>query len=515
MLTENRPQEDRPAGSPVRINPAVENPLGQNLLVSQAIADLPDPVIVNVPTGELDKQGTRGVSAPLESPEDEMPAGAERRRRVVVLGAGFAGLHVTRGLADQPVDVILIDRRNHHLFQPLLYQVALAVLSPADIAEPVRSIFGKQKNVQVVMDEATGIDVKARTVMLGSGTVVHYDYLCVATGTTHSYFGKDEWAKVAPGLKSVEDATEIRRRILLAFELAERQAVETGAHPPLHFAVVGGGSTGVELAGAIADITRSFVARDFRHLNPDQIKISLYEGGPKVLPAYTEDLSISAAEQLEELGVRVYVNSQVEDVQPGYLVVNKKRIDAVVILWGAGVKASPLGAMLGVPLTRKGTVIVDDYLNPPGLPNVFVLGDLAAVKENGRDIPGVAQPAMQMGDQAARFIANDIFGRPRKKFHYFDKGDMSTIGRNRAVADIRWPFKAHWSGFMAWLTWSVVHIYFLVGFRNRLLVMMQWLWTYLFFERNARLITGLPSLDSWEHTENVASQAAQAGKGKA
>ncbi len=434
-----------------------------------------------------------------EVSSEQVPAGAERRKQVVVIGCGFAGLHVTKGLAHEPVEIVLIDRRNHHTFQPLLYQVALAVLSPADIAVPIRGIFSKQKNVSVLLEEVTGIDTNEQTVSLGSGATVRYDFLCVASGTTHSYFGRDDWAKLAPGLKSIEDATEIRRRILLSFELAEREAIETGNHPPLHFAVVGGGSTGVELAGAISDITRLFLARDFHHLVSDQITISLYEGGPKILASYPEDLSRSAAEQLRGLGVNVHVNSRVEDLQPGYLVVDGKRIDAAVVLWGAGVKASPLGSMLKVPLTKKGTVIVDEFLNPPGLKNVFVLGDLAAVKENGREIPGVAQPAMQMGDQAAHNIAQDIFGRPRKRFHYFDKGDMSTIGRSAAVANIKWPFKAHWSGLIAWLTWSSVHIAFLVGFRNRLGVLASWAWSYLFSKRDARLITGDQTLVGWKH----------------
>ena len=433
----------------------------------------------------------------------EVPVGAERRKQVVVIGCGFAGLHVTKGLAHSPVEIILIDRRNHHTFQPLLYQVALAVLSPADIAVPIRTIFSKQKNVNVLLEEVTGINTHEKFVSLASGAKVRYDFLCLGTGTTHSYFGKDDWAKLAPGLKSIEDATEIRRRILLSFELAEREAIETGSHPRLHFAVIGGGSTGVELAGAISDITRLFLSQDFHHLEPGQVTISLYEGGPKILASYPEDLSQSAAEQLRGLGVNVHVNSRVEDLKPGYLVVDGKRIDAAVVLWGAGVKASPLGAMLNVPLTKKGTVIVDQFLNPPGLNNVFVLGDLAAVKENGRDIPGVAQPAMQMGDQAAHNVSQDIFGRPRKKFHYFDKGDMSTIGRSAAVADIKWPFKAHWSGFMAWLTWSSVHIVFLVGFRNRLGVLVSWAWSYLFQKRNARLITGDQTLVGWDH---IASQ---------
>jgi NADH:ubiquinone reductase (H+-translocating) len=427
------------------------------------------------------------------------------RKRVVVIGGGFAGLHVAKGLAAEPVDIILVDRRNHHTFQPLLYQVALAVLSPADIAQPIRAILGKQKNVSVVMDEA--VSIADGTVELKSGVTLAYDYLCLATGSTHSYFGHDDWASLAPGLKSVEDATEIRRRILLAFELAERQAIETGSHPPLNFVVVGGGATGVELAGAISDITKSILRRDYRHVDADQVRISLYEGLPRVLNGYTEDLTKSAEAQLRALGVDVHTNSRVEDVKPGYLIVNNERIDAVVTLWGAGVQASPVGRMLGTPLDRKGCVIVDEFLNPPGRRNVFVLGDLAHVEENGKQVPGVAQPAMQMGDQAARNIARDLARKPREKFHYFDKGDMATIGRYAAVADIKWPFRAHWSGFMAWITWAFVHIYFLIGFRNRLAVLAQWAWTIFIGGRSARLITGSQSLVGWEegvHEEKAA-----------
>jgi NADH dehydrogenase len=423
------------------------------------------------------------------------------RKRVVIIGGGFAGLHAAKGLAHLPVEVVIVDRRNHHTFQPLLYQVALAVLSPADIAQPIRGIVGGQKNAEVVMDEVVGGDLAQSTVHLKSGLTLPFDYLCIATGSTHSYFGRDDWAALAPGLKTLEDATEIRRRILLAYELAERQAIETGDHPPLNFVVVGGGPTGVELAGAISDISQFMLKQDFRHIKRDKVRIILYEGLPHLLNAYPKDLTESAERQLKNLGVEVYTNSKVEDVQPGYLVVNKQRVDAVVVLWGAGVQASPLGKTLGLPVDNKGCVMVDEFLNPAGRKNIFVLGDLAHVEENGKRVPGVAQPAMQMGDFAARTIGDDLAGRARKKFHYFDKGDMATIGRHAAVANLKWPFHAHWSGFFAWIAWALVHVYFLIGFRNRLLVLLQWAWTYFFFSRSARLITGNQNLVGWN--ENI------------
>jgi NADH dehydrogenase len=422
------------------------------------------------------------------------------RKRVVVVGGGFAGLHAAKGLAHLPVDVVLVDRRNHHTFQPLLYQVALAVLSPADIAQPIRGVLSREKNVQVLMDEVVGGDLAQSTIRLKSGLSLSFDYLCVATGSTHSYFGHDAWASLAPGLKSLEDATEIRRRILLAFELAERQAIETGDHPPLNFVVVGGGPTGVELAGAISDISQYMLKQDFRHIQREKVRIILYEGLPRLLNAYPDDLTKSAEAQLRNLGVEVYTNSKVEDVQPGYLVVNGQRVNAVVMLWGAGVQASPLGRALGLPVDNKGCVMVDAFLNPAGHKNVFILGDLAHVEENGKRVPGVAQPAMQMGDFAAQTIGDELAGRARKKFHYFDKGDMATIGRHAAVADLKWPFHAHWSGFFAWVAWALVHVYFLIGFRNRLLVILQWAWTYFFFSRSARLITGDQNLIGWNET---------------
>lgn len=427
------------------------------------------------------------------------------RKRVVILGGGFAGIRAAKGLAGLPLDVTLIDRKNHHTFQPLLYQVALAVLSPADIAQPIRSIVRDQQNVEVLMDEVTGIHTETQRIDLKSGPVLEYDYLILATGSTHSYFGHDDWAKLAPGLKTIEDATEIRRRVLLAFELAERQMLETGSHPQLNFVVIGGGPTGVELAGAISDIAKLYMAKDFRHIDPRMAKVLILEGSPNVLAAYPPDLQKSAMKQLEALGVTIRTGSHVTDIQPGYVMIGDERIDSVVTLWGAGVQASPLGKMLGVPLDKKGGVLVDQYLNPPGHPEIFICGDLAHFEQNGKQVPGVAQPAMQMGMYAAKRIAKlsvrtsgSDGGAHDKGFHYFDKGDMATIGRKAAVAKIEWPFHAHWSGFMAWATWLVVHIFFLIGFRNRFAVFRQWAWTYLTFNDGARLITGSQELPGWE-----------------
>jgi NADH dehydrogenase len=429
-----------------------------------------------------------------------------RRPRVVVVGAGFAGLHAAKGLARLPVDVTVVDRRNHHLFQPLLYQVALAVLSPADIAQPIRTILRRQKNTQVLMDEVVAINAAARQITLASGAEVAYDYLVLATGATHSYFGHEEWAPLAPGLKTVEDAIEIRRRVLLAFELAERQMVEHGWHPPLNFVVIGGGPTGVELAGAISDIAQLYMRHDFRHIDPAKARVLLLEGSPRVLAAYPEDLSAKAEAALTRLGVEVHTHTQVTGIGPGWVEAAGKRIDAAVTLWAAGVEASPLGKLLGAQLDRRGSVIVDDRLNPPGMPEVFVLGDLAHLVQDGRQIPGVAQPAMQMGDHVAKMIAADLAGRPRPAFRYFDKGDMATIGRMDAVAKVEWPFKAHWSGFPAWITWLTVHIFFLIGLRSRLSVFAAWIWTYFTFTRGARLITGDQRLPGWKEqlTEGAA-----------
>ncbi len=429
-----------------------------------------------------------------------------RRPRVVIVGAGFAGLNAAKGLAHLPVDVTVVDRRNHYTFQPLLYQVALAVLSPADIAEPIRSILRRQRNAEVLMDEVVGIVASARHVALASGASLDYDYLVLATGATHSYFGHDQWEPFAPGLKSIEDAIEIRRRVLLAFELAERQMLEQGWHPPLNFVVIGGGPTGVELAGAISDIAQLYMRHDFRHIDPAKSRVLLLDSGPRVLAAYPEDSSAKAEATLKRLGIEVHTKTQVTAVGPGWVEAEGLHIDAAVILWAAGVQASPLGKMLAsspnVTLDRRGCVIVDEKLNPPGLPQVFVLGDLAHFEQDGHQVPGVAQPAMQMGDHVAKMIAADLAGKPRPAFRYFDKGDMATIGRMSAVAKVEWPFKAHMSGFPAWLTWLTVHIFFLIGFRNRLSVMAAWAWTYFTFTRGARLITGDQTLPGWtEQTE--------------
>ncbi len=421
------------------------------------------------------------------------------RQRVVVIGGGFGGIHAAKGLAHLPVDVTVVDRRNYYLFQPLLYQVALAVLSPGDIAQPIRSMLREHKNIEVLMDEVVGFDVPLCRVHLKSGAQLEYDYLIVATGSTHSYFGKDEWAAVAPGLKTIEDATEIRRRVLLAFELAERQMLETGTHPALNFVVIGGGPTGVELAGAISDIARLYMTKDFRRIDPSSAQVLVLEGSPAILGAYPKDLQASARKQLEALGVQIRTGAHVTDVQPGYVMIGKERVDSVCTLWGAGVQASPLGKLLGAETDKRGCVLVDAYLNPKGMPNVFICGDLAHVEQDGRQVPGVAQPAMQMGDYAAKRIGQAVNGKLSSKgFHYFDKGDMATIGRAAAVAKIEWPFKAHWSGFPAWLAWLMVHIFFLIGFRNRFAVFRQWAWTYLTFRDGVRLITGSQLLPGWE-----------------
>ena len=435
------------------------------------------------------------------------------RKRVVVIGGGFAGINVTQELGKLPLDITLVDRKNHHTFQPLLYQVALGVLSPAEIAQPIRSILRDYPNVEVLMDEAIGFDLQQQRVQVKTGAQLEYDYLVVATGSTHSYFGRDDWASLAPGLKTVEDATEIRRRVLLSFELAERQMQEAGIHPPLKFAIIGGGPTGVELAGAISDIARLYMAKDFRHIDPATAEVQIFEGSPSILAAYPPDLQQKALEQLNALGVKVRTNAHVTDVQPGYVVVGDERIEAAVTLWAAGVQASPLGKLLGFPTDRRGCVFVDQYLNPPGHPEIFICGDLAHVEEDGRQLPGVAQPAMQMGTYAAKRIARltardfgSDGGGVDAPFHYFDKGDMATIGRKAAVANIKWPFKGHLSGVFAWITWLFIHVFFLIGFRNRIAIFLQWAWTYITFSEGARLITGSQNLPGWN--EKYGSESA-------
>lgn len=406
--------------------------------------------------------------------------------RVVIVGGGFAGLNAAKGLRRAPVQVTVLDRKNHHTFQPLLYQVALAVLSPAEIASPIRAVLRRSRNTEVLLGEVRGFDLQKRLVR-ADGLEVPYDYLVVAAGATHAYFGHPEWEQYAPGLKTIEDATEIRGRILLAFEQAEREAFATRTTRPLNFVVIGAGPTGVELAGAIADISRRYLEHDFRSIDPRQARIILLEGGPRVLPAYPDDLSASAERQLRQMGVEVRTSAMVTNLEPGVVTVGKERIPASVILWGAGVSASPLGKMLGAATDRAGRAIVEPDLSIPGHPEVFVLGDLAAAKfKEGAMVPGVAPAAIQMGKFAARQIRRSLAGKPREEFHYWDKGNLATIGRSRAVADLG---RLHISGYFAWLAWLVIHLFFLIGFRNRIMVIMDWAWSYVAYSHSARLIT--------------------------
>jgi NADH dehydrogenase len=424
----------------------------------------------------------------------------KRIRHVVIIGGGFGGLSAARALARKPVHITLIDRRNHHTFQPLLYQVATAGLSPGEIAAPIRWILRGHKNVQVILDEVQDFDLVNRIVRLPDSRIA-YDYLIVAAGATHSYFGHDEWEPFAPGLKTVEDAIEIRRRVLLAFELAERQAASGDGQVPLNFVVIGGGPTGVELAGTLAEICRHVMAHEFQSIDPKRTHILLLEGGPRVLPAYPEDLSRSAEEQLRNLGVEVRTSALVSGVEADAVHVGDTVIPATVILWAAGVAASPLGKRLGAATDRAGRVLVEPDLSIPGHREVFVIGDLASLKdEHGRMLPGVAPVAIQQGKAAAKNIGRDLKGKPRVRFHYFDKGSLATIGRSAGIAQFG---KIHISGFVAWLTWLFVHIFFLIGFRNRVLVLIQWAWSYFTYERGARLITGDQRLPSWNQRHMI------------
>jgi len=414
--------------------------------------------------------------------------------RVLIVGGGFGGLRAARGLLREPVQIIIVDRKNHHTFQPLLYQVATAGLSPGEIAAPIRSIFRDDSNVISLLEEVQDFDLAHRIVKTSEQNIP-YDYLVVAAGATHAYFGHDDWEQYAPGLKTIEDALEIRRRILLAFELAERQAVAGEATEPLNFVVVGGGPTGVELAGTLAEITRHVLSQEFRSIDPKRARILLLEGGPRVLPTYTEDLSRSAEDQLRRLGVEVHTNAMVTKVEPGAVIFGETRMIAPVILWAAGVAASPLGKKLGVPCDRAGRVEVRRDLSIPGYPEVFVIGDLASLKdENGKPLPGVAPVAMQEGTFVAKTIARDMAGQAREDFKYRDKGSLATIGRAAAIAQFG---KVHISGFVAWLAWLFIHIFFLIGFRNRIIVFIQWAWSYVTYERGARLITGSTELPGW------------------
>ena len=426
----------------------------------------------------------------------------QTKPRVVIVGAGFGGLLAARTLARYPVQITLVDRQNFHIFQPLLYQVATAGLSPDEIAAPIRWIMRSQRSVEVLMSEVRDFDLSRRVVKLEDGEV-EYDYLIVAAGASHAYFGHDEWEPCAPGLKTIENALEIRRRVLLAFELAERQAASSHdkdrEHARLNFVVVGGGPTGVELAGTLAEISRQVLADQFRSIDPKRTRIVLLEGGPRVLPAYPEDLSRSAEGQLRHLGVEVQTSALVTHVEPGSVHIGESKQPATVILWAAGVAGSPLGKKLGATVDRAGRVLVNPDLSIPGHPEVFVVGDLAALKdENGKWLPGVAPVAMQEGKATAHNIGNQLRGETRKNFHYGNKGSLATIGRAAGVADFG---KIHVSGFLAWLSWLLIRIFFLIGFRNRLIVLIQWAWSYLTYERGARLITGDTHLPGWKESQ--------------
>lgn len=409
------------------------------------------------------------------------------RPRILIVGAGFAGLYAARRLARQDVQVTVVDRKNHHTFQPLLYQVALAVLSPAEIASPIRTVFSRQKNVAVLLGEVTEFDRAAKSVRLKEGVSLEYDYLIVAAGATHAYFGHDEWAQHAPGLKTLEDALEIRRRVLLAFEHAELAAATAQPSGPLNFVVIGAGPTGVELAGAIADIAYRYMRTDFRTIDPGNTRVILLEGGSRVLAAFPEDLSTSAKRQLEDIGVEVRLNTLVTEVGDGFVKAGGETIPSAVTLWAAGVAASPLGKKLGTATDRAGRVEVGPDLSLPGEKNVFVIGDLASYREDNQPVPGVAPAAIQMGEFAARQIDRDQRGEPREVFHYRNKGNLATIGKSKAVADLG---RFHMTGFFAWVAWLLIHVAFIIGFANRLFVMSEWAWAYLAYKRSARLITG-------------------------
>ena len=409
------------------------------------------------------------------------------RPHVVIIGAGFGGLEAAKHLGDKPVRVTVMDRTNYHLFQPLLYQVATAALSPADIAAPIRGILTKFENIEIILAEVHSVDVATRSVRTMENVFV-YDYLIVATGSRHSYFGHDEWEKLAPGLKSLEDAIEIRRRILMAFEFAEKTPDPAARQAAMNFVIIGGGPTGVEMAGAIAEIARETLAKDFRNIDPSKSRVILIDGGERLLSGFPEDLSASALRQLQDLRVEVILGTHAKNVTEEGVEAGGEFIPSRVKVWAAGNTASFVGKTLGVPVDKAGRVIVQDDLTIPGHPEVQVIGDLAnfTSPKNGQPLPGVSPVAIQQGRHAAHNVLHQIQGAKPQRFCYWDKGNMATIGRNKAVADLNF---VHFSGFLAWLSWLFVHILFLVGFRNRIAVMLQWAWAYVTFNKGARLIT--------------------------
>jgi len=426
-------------------------------------------------------------------------AEAVHRPHLVVIGGGFAGLWCTRALADAPLSITLVDRANHHLFQPLLYQVATAGLSAGDIAAPLRHILRRQRNVAVRLGEVVSIDTAARHVALADGVLLHYELLLVASGATHAYFGHDEWAEDAPGLKTLDDAMTLRRRILLAFERAENAASDAERDAWLTFAVVGGGPTGVELAGTLAEIARHTLRDEFRRIDPARAHVQLIEAGPRVLTAFDEGLSAKAAQQLQRLGVQVLTGTPVQAIDAQGYTRGGERTAARTVIWAAGVAASPLGRLLGAPLDRAGRVQVEPDLSLPGHDDVFVAGDLAALKQaDGRPVPGVAPAAKQMGAHVARRIRARLSGRDeRTPFVYRDWGNLATIGRMAAVVELPPALLGlRLSGLLAWWFWLAAHVFFLIGFRNRLIVLMNWAWAYFTYQRHARVVFGPPALAS-------------------
>src|SRR6266404_5818900 len=427
-----------------------------------------------------------GVIERVPAAERSLASTASARPHIVIIGAGFGGLSAAMRLGKVDADVTVIDRRNYHLLQPLLYQVATAALSPADIAAPVRGILSKFSNMEVILAEVQSVDVDAKKVKMADSEL-GYDYLILATGARHSYFGHPEWEKLAPGLKSLEDAVEIRRRILMAFEYAEKISDDAACKAAMTFVIIGGGPTGVEMAGAIAEIARYTLAKDFRHIDPSQARIILVEGEPRVLAAFPEDLSASALKQLVDLGVEVRLGVHATNLTDAGLNIGDEFIPCRVKIWAAGNNASFVGKTLGVPADRVGRVLVNNDLTIPGHPEVQVIGDLANfLHQTGQPLPGVSPVAMQQGRHAARNVLAMIEGGKPQRFRYWDKGSMATIGRNKAVADLKF---VHLSGLPAWLAWLFVHIIFLVGFRNRFAVLFQWAWAYFSFNKGARLIT--------------------------
>jgi NADH dehydrogenase len=412
--------------------------------------------------------------------------------RVLIVGGGFGGLSAAKALARAPVEVVVVDRRNHHVFQPLLYQVATASLSPADISAPIRAALRHVPNARVVLAQVTGVDVAGRRVLVEGGHI-GYDHLILAAGATHDYFGHDEWGRVAPGIKTVEDATEMRRRILLAFESAEYEAGESAGRADMTFAIVGGGPTGVELAGAIKEIAAETLHRDYRTIDTRRTRVILFLGAERLLPAFPADLGARAQRYLEGMGVEVRLDTMVTEVTDQGLVADDEFVPVRNVFWAAGVRASRLGASLGVPLDRSGRVVVGPDLSIPGHPEVFVIGDMASARSHGtgEPVPGVAQGAIQMGDHAGRILARESRTRDetpaRTPFVYRDKGTLAVIGKHRAVGVVG---ALHLHGFVAWLVWGGVHIAFLIGFRNRLQVLASWFWNWLLNARDARLITG-------------------------